>query len=362
MKLYLNEEAKAYLEDLLNTQDEGRYLSEVMNAYLSSPHGEEEAAIKEAISKAKSEPAGIRAGYLDFLGGEDPDFLEIAPKYHLGDFVALDARKFRDNPYFKLLRGVKDHVKDVTLNWLSYAPYELFLSDEIHAEGENYQEVSPFAYFKDGFSFPALYKKNHIWMSLIPHEILTMERDIEQAHGNVVTLGLGLGYYAFMVSQKENVQSVKIVENDPAVIALFKKSLLPLFPHKEKIEFIQEDAIRFLKKTDPKTIDHCFADLWHNEEDGLPIYLSLRDNEEYKGHRLTYWIERSILCYLRRFVITLLYEEYEELVDEYLPSKDPNEQLFYRIHKALEDIELKTKEDIKTLLSDESLRKLAAKI
>jgi homoaconitase/3-isopropylmalate dehydratase large subunit len=136
MKLYLNEGAKAYLEDLLNTQDDGRYLSEVMNAYLSSLHGEEEATIKEAISKAKSEPDGIRAGYLDFLGGEDPDFLEIAPKYRLGEFLSLHARKFRDNPYFKLLRGVKDHVKDVTLNWLSYAPYELFLSNEIHAEGD----------------------------------------------------------------------------------------------------------------------------------------------------------------------------------------------------------------------------------
>ena len=61
-------------------------------------------------------------------------------------------------------------------------------------------------------------------------------------------------------------------------------------------------------------------------------------------------------------MITLLYEEYEELVDEYLPSTDPNEQLFYRIHKALEGVELKTKEDIKALLGDESLRKLAAKI
>ena len=43
-------------------------------------------------------------------------------------------------------------------------------------------------------------------MSLNPYEIRTMENAIITARGKVLTLGLGLGYYAYMVHLKEEVK------------------------------------------------------------------------------------------------------------------------------------------------------------
>ena len=43
-------------------------------------------------------------------------------------------------------------------------------------------------------------------MSLKPNEIETMEQPIENANGNILVYGLGLGYFAFMASQKNSVK------------------------------------------------------------------------------------------------------------------------------------------------------------
>ena len=60
-------------------------------------------------------------------------------------------------------------------------------------------------------------------MSFAPHETETSEDAVERAHGNVVTFGCGLGYFPYMVSEKENVSSVTIVEFDQKIIDFFKE-------------------------------------------------------------------------------------------------------------------------------------------
>ena len=60
--------------------------------------------------------------------------------------------------------------------------------------------------------FPALLENDRIWMTITPNEIETMKEPVDGAFGNVLTYGLGLGYYAYMVSEKENVETVTIVD------------------------------------------------------------------------------------------------------------------------------------------------------
>ena len=68
------------------------------------------------------------------------------------------------------------------------------------------------------------------------------------AFGNVLTFGLGLGYYAYMVSEKESVESVTIVEMNEDVIQLFKKYVLPQFKNAEKIKIIKADAFEYAQQ------------------------------------------------------------------------------------------------------------------
>lgn len=81
-----------------------------------------------------------------------------------------------------------------------------------------------------------------------PSEIETMRAPIEEATGRVVTFGLGLGYFAYMVSEKPDVTSLDIVERSEEAIALFERNILPQFPNKEKIRIIRSDAFGFLNE------------------------------------------------------------------------------------------------------------------
>ncbi|MBQ1879069.1 MAG: hypothetical protein II158_01730 [Bacilli bacterium] len=232
------------------------------------------------------------------------------------------------------------------------------MADETHVDSFG-REVMPLAYFDRPFSFPALEKGKKTWMSLIPHEINTMREPLNKANGHIATLGLGLGYFAFEASEKKEVTSIDIIEMDPSVIALFKKALLPLFPHKEKIHIIQGDAIAYLKECKTK-YDYIFSDLWHREDDALPLYSQLRKIEDERGLRMDYWIEKSILAYFRRILITLISEEYYGSADEdYQDATSSLDRIINSLHLCLKDKEIESFEDIKKILGEDSLRQLA---
>ncbi|MNI89136.1 hypothetical protein D3C73_1465030 [compost metagenome] len=45
--------------------------------------------------------------------------------------------------------------------------------------------------------------------------------------------------------------------------------------------------------------DFVFTDLWHDVSDGIDLYLRMKKiAAQYPDTKFTYWIEKSILCYL----------------------------------------------------------------
>ena len=117
---------------------------------------------------------------------------------------------------------------------------------------KDYIEINSLGYFKEKFPFLSLNYQGVTWMNITPNEIETMEKSIEEIKGDVIVFGLGLGYLPFMVINKEEVSHVKIIENDPNIIKIFKDNLLDYFPNKEKLEIVQDDATKYLK-TDLKS-------------------------------------------------------------------------------------------------------------
>ena len=103
-----------------------------------------------------------------------------------------------------------------------------------------------------------------------------------------------------MASEKPEVESVTVVELDPAVIALFNEHLLPQFPHRDKITVVQADAFDFLEHGMASVRpDFVFMDIWHDISDGAPLYVRARQFESrFPRTRFTYWIDRSIKCSL----------------------------------------------------------------
>lgn len=216
----------------------------------------------------------------------------------------LSESDYFSNPYYQAIRPKGAKYGELELFYDHYEAGQMFLFDEIKVM-KDYREESQIGYFDTRFPFLAIKEKDSIWMSVTPHEINTMKEPTEQAFGNVLVLGLGLGYFPFMISLKSEVGKITIIENNKMIISLFKKHLFPLFPHKEKIEIKEGDAFEHFRES--QKYDYVFSDLWHQPLDGLPLYIKLKGMEP-KGPVCTYWIEKSMLCLLRRASLIVLEE------------------------------------------------------
>ena len=227
----------------------------------------------------------------------------LAREYMPRAVRALDPAIYRADPYFQNIRVPHKTVGEWKFTRETYAPYEGFVCGSLLTDS-GFRAIPPIGYFTEEFSFPAVMQNGVEWMAIKPNEIETMRAPIAAAHGRVLAMGLGLGYYAYMTSRKPQVSHVTVVERDPAVIRLFREELLPQFEQGSKIEIICADALDFAEKALPSGgYDTVFADLWHDAGDGLPLYARLRGIEERNASpRFDYWIEDMLLSHLRSMV------------------------------------------------------------
>lgn len=235
---------------------------------------------------------------LDETAGE-PD-RTLVRSYFRESLRRLDADVYRKNPYMQKIRFPQKKLGRWEMKQQEYAPYELFVRDDLLCPGDG-REIPQTGYFGEAFSYPAVLQDGREWMTVTPVEINTMAPVIGAAAGNVVAMGLGLGYFAFMASEKEEVSAVTIVERDRDAIELFRRHILPQFPHGEKIRIVEDDAFVFAKNRLPALKADCvFVDLWHDVSDGAPMYMRMKLLEPLSPKtRFDYWIETSIRAFLR---------------------------------------------------------------
>lgn len=228
-------------------------------------------------------------------------------KYLIPSIKEAHRDAYFGNSYRKLLSGIVTDSDNWSLREEKYAAFEAFPCGE-GACDKSFAEYPDIAFFDADFSYPAIFQNQVEWMSLKPNEIETMREPIDNAFGNVTVFGLGLGYFAFCVSEKEDVKSVTIVERDKELTDLFSKAILPLFPNRDKINIVLSDAFEYMEKELPKTdTDYAFVDIWHDTSDGLPLYMKAKKYESLcKSVRFDYWIEESVIRRLR----WLVFDEY----------------------------------------------------
>lgn len=236
---------------------------------------------------------------------------EVEREFRLG-IKKLNAEVYKNNPYYKNIKIEPQGVGNCTLGYQTYEPYEGFVCDEITCR-DDYSEIVNIGFFGEKFSFPAVFENGVEWMAIKPNEIETMKEPIEKSNGKVITFGLGMGYFAYMASEKENVTSVTVVEQNENVIKLFEKNILPQFSRKEKIKIVKSDAFDFLKrKMNDGVYDFAFFDLWHDVSDGTEMYIKLKKLEPlFNKTQFSYWIEKSILAFIRWKLFDKLTENYQ---------------------------------------------------
>ena len=274
------------------------YLNETPRAITSAlmaemfPDGAE-AAAEEVVYRA------LLSGFLglDTEVSEEDRFIE--EHYLVPGLRRLDPAPYLRNPYASSIRFQEKACGDWHFAWQRYEPYELFLRDDLILAGD-LRQIPAVGYFAKPYAYPSVLQGGREWMSIKPSEIESSQAAIDAAFGRVVTFGLGLGYFAFMVSEKPEVSAVTVIERDPAVIELFEKVILPQFPNKNKIIVIQSDAFDYLEhRMSFGDVDFVFMDIWHDIADGAALYVRAKQYESRFPHtRFSYWIERSLRCAL----------------------------------------------------------------
>lgn len=100
-------------------------------------------------------------------------------------------------------------------------------------------------------------ENNGVWMSDTPMERRTCLPVVENAHGDVLIAGLGLGMILVPLVNNTNVHTITVVENDPEVIRLVEPQLRHHLGDMFRIE--NEDIFEFVPTGKYDTI---WFDIW----------------------------------------------------------------------------------------------------
>ncbi len=214
-------------------------------------------------------------------------------------FTKLDLSPFESDPYYRNIKLPVGTKGKWEFQVKVCKAYEAFVYDdpEICPDGRILPRIG---FFDRDYRFPAVLENGREWMTLMPNETNTTKPALDKSQGRVLTYGLGLGYFAYMASLKDEVDSVTVVERSADVIALFNEFIFPQFAHPEKIKIVESDAFEYAEKyMSAGEFDVVFTDIWHDPSDGCDLYLRMKTYEHLLPNaEFLYWVEDTLKLYI----------------------------------------------------------------
>jgi len=272
------------------------------------------------------------------------------------EILKLSASEFYDMPYNKNieLKTFNNSKTNIELKYYNLKKGHLesidFGNKDIYLR--NYTTL---AYYDKDIKATVIVENGESWMSPNLAERNTMALPIKKAHGDVLTFGLGIGYFPYNCILKEEVESVTIVEKNPDIIKLFKEIILPQFNTTKTINIIEGDLFDYYNDDFLKNFDYIFVDVWKNETDGLLLYEQMMKKNVITKN-IDYWIEDAILYTLQQFVFLYLKSIMESKLTEHINDFEDDESLHLvkMVHSYFNDIEdtISTKEQLLYYLND----------
>ena len=161
-----------------------------------------------------------------------------------------------------------------------------------------------------GFKVARLVKNKTLWMSITPMEVESHITHVNEATGNVLVGGLGMGYYITQIVAKEDVKKVTVIEYNKEIIALYLKLIEdnPTYFSNNKVEIIHGDLFETIPTLTEK-YDYAYLDIW--EELGSsaisPDLIKIADSGGIDAKKLGFWgMER----FVRDYIDDMQYEGY----------------------------------------------------
>lgn len=308
--------------------------------------------LQESLKKGISLEHTITYGFKVF---DLDDFM--IKKYILNNIYIIDNNDLNSNPYIKKFNEFykndinKIVLDNISLSYSSFEKNQLILLNTPEIQSDYFFKPS-IGFFKESFKFPILRENDNVWMSITPSEINTMQQAINKVQGNVLVFGCGLGYFPYMISLKNNVNKITIIEKNEKIIKIFEENILPFFENKDKITIIKEDCFKYLEDFNTESFNYCFCDIWFNNNDGIPLYLKLKQIEKkYKNMQFLYWLENDIIYNIREYIYLNILSVINSMPNM---SKLENSE---RIQEYLDEMDIKRPEDIDYYLNKNNIKR-----
>lgn len=256
---------------------------------------------------------------MGMVRGQDTieEFIKISRYRRLRDEItSLTKEEIMENPYLKNIE-----IPEVVENNISLSKKRIIRSNtvtpyKLKKRDLETLELMPSYFVCDRIlKFPAIIENdnNLCWMSVEPSEIESFRPLVDRAEGSILLGGCGLGYIAYMLSEKENVNDIEIVELNGDIIKIFQEHILPQFPNKDKIKVVSGDILKYLRENNLSKYNHINIDVWHDVIDMLPIYLPCLEIEnQYDNVEFSYWLEEELKEFLQKTILYLVAD-----MDEY---------------------------------------------
>jgi len=192
------------------------------------------------------------------------------------------------------------------------------------------------------------------WMMDIYSEAFTIDPFAKKAKGNVVTLGLGIGYFIYMAMHNPNVKSITAIEIDPTIIELFKKYIEPQFPKHIPLTIVEKNAKTWFTKDNINKFDYVFVDTYQSSDDGYEMMQAMLESYLPPLEKVDFWIEDSCIEFLRSLIIIYL-SQYINEQEIYHQDAYYNE-IMKKIAKYFEkEIIIDSEEALKNILYDRKI-------
>lgn len=147
--------------------------------------------------------------------------------------------------------------------------YEIFKSRLTQKDIDSFKKIGGvlaekyLKHFVVGEEHVSLYKRGEgVMMSTHQSETMTNQDFINQAYGDVIIFGLGLGMILFPLLDDKDVKSITVVEMDHGVIDIVE-GVVKAYDQDNKLTIISGDAFEYSEQLDiNKKFDTIYFDIW----------------------------------------------------------------------------------------------------
>jgi len=240
-----------------------------------------------------------KAGFFEYQGS-----IEQWPS------LFVSSEDYMNRPYYKTIKLNTLNSEEFTYQTQLVNANELFSLSSIQFDpNKELNDSMRLVALDKPMEVTMLYQHNEVWMLDVPSEAETIDHIAKKSFGNVLTFGLGIGYFPFMCMLNSNVKSITVIERSKSVIELFNKNIKPQFPNNIPLTIIDGDAFNYWNENTLSHYDSVFVDIWKSNDDGLALIEKLLESYLPEYNKVDFWIESSCL----EIMPTLIFLYFEAL-------------------------------------------------